>query len=283
MIPLRSRADREDRFRVSSSPRRAFAANSALAFATAELLTAALHETGHGLAAQALGFAPRIYPFFENNPSGTKLQTFIIVAAGPTASLLLGAFFLAIFARQAPHYSFGRLLLLWLGWLGVMEFVNYLVVTPWLSAGDTARIADLFGWSALPRYAVAAVGIGIVFVLARPAAISLCATAPAAFALDSPSARRRFIRNGFYFPLIAGTVLTAAGGIGTQPLAVGLGLLGTFGNIDIVSVAFRGANREMVVRERCANSDLRLEPIAVALYLIVVGFYIVVLSRGLPV
>jgi hypothetical protein len=238
---------------------------------------------GHGLAAQALGFAPRIYPFFENNPSGTKLQTFIILAAGPSASLLLGMCFLAIFTRQKPHYSLARLLLLWLGWLGVMEFVNYLFVTPWLSAGDTARIADLLEWPALPRYAVAAVAAGIVISLARLAALSMCTTAPADFALDSPSARRRFIRNGFYFPLIAGTVLTAAGGIGTQPLAVGLGLLGTFGNIDIVSVAFRGANGEMTGPERATDAELRLEPIAIALYLVVVGFYIAVLSRGLPV
>jgi hypothetical protein len=246
-------------------------------------LTAALHETGHGLAAQALGFSPRIYPFFENNPSGTKLQTLIITGAGPVASLVLGTLFLAIFLRQKPHYSFARVLLLWLAWLGIMEFVNYLVVTPWLSAGDTARIADTLGWSALPRYVVAGVGIVITIALARRAAITMCSTAPTDFALDSPGARRRFIRSGFYLPLIAGTALTAVAGIGTQPLAVGLGLLGTLGNSDIVGVAFRGANDEMAVRERAVDAEVRFEPNAVVSYVIVVGFYIAVLSHGLRV
>ncbi len=64
------------------SPQRALFVNSALAFASAELLTAALHESGHGLAAQFFGFSPHIYAFYENNPSGDACETLTILAAG---------------------------------------------------------------------------------------------------------------------------------------------------------------------------------------------------------
>jgi hypothetical protein len=268
---------------VWTSPDLAFGINSALAFASAELLTAALHETGHGLAAQALGFSPRIYAFFENNPDGTTTQSLIILASGPLASLVLGALFLALFWKQKPHYRFGRLLLFWLAWLGILEFVNYLIVTPWLSAGDTARIADLLGWAVLPRYAFAAIGVAFVVLLARPAAVSMCATAPATFALDLPAARRRFIFRAFYLPLFAGTVLTAFGGLGGQSWAVALGLFGTLGNSDLIGFAFRASRGPIVFRERAEDARLRVEPLGVALYLAIVLGYVAVLSRGVRV
>jgi len=264
-------------------PGAAFGINSALAFAIAQLLMAVLHETGHGLAAQALGFSPRIYAFFEDNPTGTPAQSLIILAAGPLASLLFGTLFLGLFFRQKPHYGFTRLLLFWLAWLGILAFVNYLIVTPWLSAGDTAHIADLLGWPAAPRYAVAAIGIVIVVLLARTAAVSMCATAPATFPLDSWTERRRFIFRGFYLPLIAGTVLTALAGLGGQPWAIVLGVFGTFGNIDLVAVAFRGSRGEMDVRDRGSDERLRVEPYGLALYVLAVLGYVFVLSRGLAV
>jgi hypothetical protein len=117
-------------------------------------------------------------------------------------------------------------LLLWLGLLGVMTFVNYLIVTPFLSAGDTAQFADVLGWPVAARYGVTAIGIVLVVVLARPAATAIFAVAPATIDLAADRARRRFIMSGFYLPLIVGIALTALAGIGTPPLYVGYGLLG---------------------------------------------------------
>ena len=71
----------------SASRQRTLSINSALAFASAELVTAALHEAGHGLAAQAFGFSPHIYAFYENNPSGNARETLTILAAGPNHEL----------------------------------------------------------------------------------------------------------------------------------------------------------------------------------------------------
>jgi hypothetical protein len=271
------------RFIARLSPQLTFGLNSTLAYASAGLLTAALHETGHGLAAQSLGFAPRIYAFYEDNPSGTTAQDLIILAAGPLTSLALGVLFLALFQRGQPRYTFGRLFLFWLGWLGVLEFVNYLVVTPWLSAGDTAQIANRLGWALWPRYLVAAAGIGIVVLLARPAAVTMLAVAPESIPIKSPADRRRFIFGGFYLPLFAGTLLSGLGGIGTLAVAVGYGLLAGLGNIDLIGTAMYSARGSLVVPERRNGAPLRIEPMAVVLFVLIVAAYIALLSHGLPV
>jgi hypothetical protein len=256
--------------------------NSALAFAFAELLTAALHETGHGLMAQALGFSPKIYAFYEDNPTGTVHQSLAILAAGPIASLILGLLFRAWFRSGEPRYSLGRLLLFWMAWLGIMQFVNYLIVTPWLTAGDTAQIADLLHVPVWGRYLVSAFGLGVLIILTRPAAHDMLCLAPASEALDTPRDRRRFIIRSFYLPLFAGTVLTAPGGIGGLPTIVFYGMLGTIGNIDVIAFSLFRTGDEFE-RKRTPGEALRIEPVAIVLYLIMVALYVFVLARGLPV
>ena len=256
--------------------------NSALAFACAELVTAALHETGHGLTAQALGFSPRIYAFFEDNPTGSPLQSLGILAAGPLASLVIGLAFLWWYQRGRPGYSFGRLLLCWLAWVGIMQFVNYVIVTPWLHAGDTAQIADLLALPVWARYGVALVGFGMLYALARPAAVTMFAVAPRVFELDSAGSRRRYIALGFYLPVVIGMLLMAPATIGGRSTIIFLGLLGTFGNIDLPGVAM-GACRQSPTIVSGPDAPLRLEPAAGILYLMLVAFYVLALAPGLPV
>lgn len=261
---------------------RAYFVNSAFAFSIAMLITATLHEAGHGFAAQALGFAPRIYAFYENNPTGTAAQNLIILAAGPLASLLVGAICLTWYRRTSPRYGFERLLLFWFAWLGIMEFVNYVIVTPWLSAGDTAQIADILHWPVAARYALALAGIAMLVLLLRPAAQTMLAAAPQDMPLETPRERRRFILRGFYLPLIAGVALTAAAGIGSNPYIVALGLFGTFGNIDVIAMALFRAH-DAAVPARKPGAPLRVEPAAVALWVASVLFYVLFLRHGLPV
>jgi hypothetical protein len=264
---------------------RAFFVNSALAFATAQLLTAALHETCHGLVAQALGFAPKIYAFYEDNPTGTPVQSAAILAAGPLGSLVLGGLFRLWYSRGKATYGFWRLLLFWLAWLGIMEFVNYLFVTPWLTLGDTAKLADIFGAPLWSRYAVAVLGAGLVFLLAPFAAADMFAVAPAGTPLDEPGARRKYIVRSFYLPLLVGVVLTGLGGIGGRPEFVFFGLLGTLGNIDLVAASLyvRWPIVTPPLAEPAATAQPRIEPAGIALYVAVVLFYILVLSHGMPV
>ena len=264
------------------SGRRAFFVNSALAYATATLLMAAVHETGHGLMAQALGFSPKIYAFYEDNPSGTPHQNLLILAAGPLTSLIVGAILLVLLRRQRSHYAFDRLLLFWMSWASIMTFVNYLIVTPWLAAGDTAAIADILNAPVWARYVVCVIGIAIVIALARPAKRAMLAIAPAAaFDLQTFRGRRAFVLYGFYLPLFAGTALTALGGIGGNPFIVFLGLLGTIGNIDIIAATLYV---DIVPDElRAADAPLRIAPAAIVAYVIMVAAYVFVFARGMPV
>ena len=263
---------------------RAFFVSSALAFASAELLTSAIHELGHGLMAQALGFAPKIYAFYEDNPTGTAGQTLAILAAGPVFSLITGAAFWTWYLRAKPRYSYARLLLLWLALMGVTTFVNYLIVTPWLAAGDTAQFADILHWPTAARYGLTAVGIAMVIHLGRPAATAMARVAPQGVSLDSARAWRRYVMAGFYLPLLAGVLLTAVAGIGGQPIIVFYGLLATVGYIDVVVAALYGgppAPRDDA--SRGVDAPLRVPPQGVAVYAALVLVYVFVFSRGLPV
>jgi hypothetical protein len=262
---------------------RAFFVNSAFAFACAQLLTAAFHEAGHGVAAQLLGFSPHIYAFYEDNAAGNPQQTLTILAAGPVASLVLGALFWIWYARSGARYSFGRLLLLWLALSGVTTFVNYLIVTPWLSAGDTAQIADVLHWPTAARYGLAVFGVALTIALAPSAARAMFGVAPGTVALDSPYVRRRFIFRGFYLPLVAGTLLTAFAGIASRPVNVGYGLLAMIGTIDMVVAAMYARTRPSGPAERRSDARLRVEPAAIVLWIALTLLYVLGFSHGVPV
>jgi hypothetical protein len=164
-----------------------------------------------------------------------------------------------------------------------MEFVNYLIVTPFLAAGDTGQIADILGAPLWTRFVVTAVGIAAVFALARLAATTMVAVAPHDTPLDTASDRRRFIMRAFFLPFFGGLVLTAVGGTGGNPSLIALGLLGTLGNIDIVSAATGASARIDVPRRSGEDAVVRVEPIAIILYVAMIASYVFILSRGLPV
>ena len=91
---------------------------------------------------------------------------------------------------------------------------------------------------------------------------------------------------GFYLPLFAGVVLTGLAGIGGRPEFVFFGLLGTLGNIDIVAASLyvrRPGVTPPPPADPIAATQPRIEPAAIALYVALALFYILVLSRGLPV
>jgi len=88
---------------------------------------------------------------------------------------------------------------------------------------------------------------------------------------------------GFYLPLLAGVVLTALAGIGTQPLDAFYGLLGTLGNIDIVSAARYANGVPPSDEERGPDAMLRIEPAALVCYVALVSIYVLEFSHGVPV
>jgi hypothetical protein len=83
--------------------------------------------------------------------------------------------------------------------------------------------------------------------------------------------------------LIVGVALTALAGIGSRPLYVVYGLLGTLGNIDIVSAARFADGVPPNDEERGADAPLRIEPLALVLYTALVLVYVIAFARGVPV
>jgi len=263
------------------SGRVAFGINSAFAYATAELLTSALHETGHGLMAQSLGFSPKIYAFYEDNPTGSAVQNLLILAAGPVTSLLLGVIFLLWLRRGTPRYTFPRLFLFWMAWSGILLFVNYLIVTPLMRGGDTWAIVDILQAPVWTRWAWCAIGIVAIVRLAPIAKESMFAVAPQNTQLDSAREQRRYVMGGFYLPLFAGVVLLAPAGIGGNPSIVMLGLLASIGNIDIIAATLY--RRPDPPTMHGLDATLRIDPLAIGAYLVMVALYVFVFSRGMPV
>lgn len=260
---------------------RAFFINSALAFAAAVLLTAALHETGHGLVAQTLGFSSKIYAFYEDNPTGTPLQNLFILAAGPCTSLVLGLIFLLWLRRGTPRYTFPRLFLFWMAWCGIVLFVNYIIVTPVLRGGDTSAIADILQAPLWTRWAWCAIGIIAILRLAPIAKESMFAVAPVGVELNSWRAQRGYVMRGFYLPLLLGVVLLAPAGIGGKLSIVMLGLFSALGNIDIIAATLY--RRPDPPTMHGIDAAVRIEPLAIGAYLVMVALYVCVFSRGLPV
>lgn len=112
---------------------------SAVAYASASLITVTLHEFGHGLAAWLYGFHPTVYGLHEEDIAASPVRVAVIAAAGPVVSLLLGLIFLAIHNRVRGQ-GFPRYLTLWLGLLGIAVFMGYLITPPFYKSGDVYQV-----------------------------------------------------------------------------------------------------------------------------------------------
>lgn len=116
---------------------------SAVAYATASVITVTLHEFGHALAARLYGFHPTVYGLHEEDVAASPVRIAVIAAAGPVVSLLLGLVFLAIQKRMRGQ-GFPRYLTLWLGLLGIAVFMGYLITPPFYKSGDVYKVLASF-------------------------------------------------------------------------------------------------------------------------------------------
>lgn len=116
---------------------------SAIAYASASLITVTLHEFGHGLAARLYGFHPIVYGLHEEDVAASPVRMAVIAAAGPGVSLLLGLLFLAMHKRMRGQ-GFARYLTLWLGLLGIAVFMGYLITPPFYTRGDVFKVLASF-------------------------------------------------------------------------------------------------------------------------------------------
>jgi hypothetical protein len=125
-----------------------------------------LHETAHSLASLALGLRAVQYPpAVDTLPAPTGAVDATIALAGPIFSLVSGLILIAVLPRRAG--SWWLLLATWFGYVSVMEFVGYLMTTPFGSTGDIGHAFAALGWPDVASWVAFVLGgIGMV-ALAR--------------------------------------------------------------------------------------------------------------------
>jgi hypothetical protein len=151
---------------VSVMPRRStlLLLNSDCAYTIALMLTFTLHEFGHALPALALGFTPTVRLASVEYGTAPPDMEVIIALAGPFVSLITGVLFLIV-SRATMDRGFWRMVVLWLGALGVQEFSGYLMTGPFVPFGDIGEALQLLaapGWVYALTFAV---GIGATALL----------------------------------------------------------------------------------------------------------------------
>lgn len=140
--------------------------NSVIAAVLGAGLMVVVHEAAHLLAGLALGIPGTQYSYgVEQNGVMTPAQTALTAMAAPIFSAVTGAV-MAWWTPLRRRGGFGHLLWLWFAFTSLMEGVAYLVITPF-GAGDTADTARALGLGVPVQFVAMAVGIGLMFVVAR--------------------------------------------------------------------------------------------------------------------
>ncbi len=141
-----------------------FLANSTLAFVLAAIVNTTLHELAHAVAGLTQGLVPTLAPFSVSyTPEGTPGQQIVTAAAGPTFSLVMGVLLMVLARRWGKGLV--RLFFVWLAFMGVMNFVGYLIIAPIAQVGDTGQVLSLAGAPGLVYVAVLVVGVAGQFTL----------------------------------------------------------------------------------------------------------------------
>jgi hypothetical protein len=179
---------------ATATPQRTLTINATVAFVLAGLVNSLLHECAHAVAGLVLGLVPTITPFSVSYvPEGTAGQQTVTAAAGPLFSLVMGLV-LMVAARRWGR-GFGRLVWMFLAFMGVMNFVGYCFIAPFARVGDTGQVLTLLGAPEWVFIVVGLVGVAGQFWLARRFAVEVKRYA------TEPAQQRQIA----YFPWLIGT------------------------------------------------------------------------------
>ncbi len=139
---------------------------STVALVLAQTVVILLHETSHSVAGLLLGFEATQYTGevrFSPEPTAGAAAT--TAFAGPAFSLVSGLVLLALVPLRCGGWW--RLGLVWAAFLSVEEGVGYLVIAPFVSAGDTGQGLQALGAPGWVAWAMLALGTVAVVLLAR--------------------------------------------------------------------------------------------------------------------
>lgn len=147
------------------STRYALLINSLLMLVAADVVNTVLHECAHYVSALWFGLSPELHHNYvsypdEGIPDG---QRTVIAGAGPLFSLLFGALMLLIAKQLRP--SLTHLFTMWLGLVGMVTCLGYLLIAPIAREGDTGKVFAYFGIPPLVSVGIAAVSFWLIYKL----------------------------------------------------------------------------------------------------------------------
>ncbi|UOQ66878.1 hypothetical protein [Hymenobacter volaticus] len=191
-----------------ATPNNRLTLNATCVYIAAFLLTELLHELAHALMALALGGQPVLYNSSVRNLDSLSDSKQVLVAlAGPIFSLLQGLVVL-VFVRRSQATGPAALFALFFGAFGLINFLGYLMITPFVPYGDLGQVAAI--WH-LPMSLLLGVAVAAVIILTasiRRMAPLFMRFVPAEVATPATrAAKGRMLRALIAWPWLIGSVL----------------------------------------------------------------------------
>lgn len=139
---------------------------STVALVLGQVVVIVLHETSHAVSGLLLGLTPTQFTSqVRYSPAPSAGQQAVTALTGPAFSLVSGLLVVALARLRPPGWW--RLWLAWAGFLSAQEGIGYLIIAPFVGAGDTGSALEALrapGWVA---WALAVVGAMLMVLLAR--------------------------------------------------------------------------------------------------------------------
>jgi len=178
--------------------------NSTLAFISAFIITTIIHEFGHYLSYLIFEANPTLFHNYVQTPNQSlPLHANVISAlAGPLFSLIQGLVFGYVVTngkRDTPSFLF----FLWLSLLGFVNFFGYLVMTPFTTAGDTGKVAELINMSFSIRILIAFIEFAILLWIIFKVAKNFSNFIPKEKDIHL---KTKFVYQLMFFPIIVGSL-----------------------------------------------------------------------------
>ena len=182
--------------------------NSTAIFIIATILQMTLHEVGHFLAALALNSNKIVlYQNYVLENSLSLTRSLIVVAAGPIFSFLVVITFNIIcltYKKRNTLFMF----FLYMSVFGYINFMGYLMISPFFVQGDTGYIFDALKFPIWVSLMIAVIGaLSIFFILKRLSKYFI--EMGSAEIIENLSLRKEFTDSTVQYPQYIGIVITS--------------------------------------------------------------------------
>lgn len=176
-------------------------------FVVAFGLSTFLHEFAHAITAKLVGVDPVLfhtYVSYDNSATSLNHQIYIL-SSGPLFSLFQALAFLIVL-RKRVEFDFISIFYLWMAIIGMVVFLGYIMMGPFMPYGDTGKIYEILS---IPRYislsltVLALIAIIFFFRKLTPFFANFLFNLKAVSEFEN---QKTFIRF-FGFPLFVGTII----------------------------------------------------------------------------